>query len=298
MKVSVVDLTTGADAVRTEDLLRARIEGLPLDYRLGVPNTSALHRPFSILQDLHKHRYDRPASETFEILLRETGAREVLAAHRGGFQSLANLGKLTRTLRARQGNMSFPEAVDFLTSTDEEEFEESESRITEERSNAARILTIHRAKGLDFPIVFLCGLGRKRYGKQPLFLAGSRDTKTYAVAVGKKRSGFRTANWDELLERERQRQDAELIRLLYVGMTRARDHLVISALHKWKRKKDGAEQPDLAETRLQPVYETLRQMLSDRPDLVRRLEIKAQMPKAAGEQAVDLSPRAAFWRSK
>ena len=140
-----------------EDLLQAHIGGLPLDYRKEVPRESPLCHPFEILRDLHGKRHERRASETFEVLLQKTGAREVLAVR--GFQSLANLNKLGRTLRAFQGDATFSQVIDLLDTIDEEELAESESRLMEERSNAVRIMSIHKAKGLDFPIVFAAALG-------------------------------------------------------------------------------------------------------------------------------------------
>jgi hypothetical protein len=65
------------------------------------------------------------ASETFQILLKRTSAREALATR--GFQSLANLSKIERTLRALQGDATFSRVVDLLSTIDEEGLAESES---------------------------------------------------------------------------------------------------------------------------------------------------------------------------
>lgn len=74
-----------------EDLLRTHVDGLSLDYREQVQAQSALYHPFEILSELHRHRHERRASETFEILLQKTGAREVVAAR--GFQQ-AKIAKI------------------------------------------------------------------------------------------------------------------------------------------------------------------------------------------------------------
>ena len=85
-----------------------------------------------------------------------------------GFQSLANLNKLGRMLRAFQGDTTFSQVVDLLGAVDEEGLAESESRLMEERSNAVRIMTIHKAKGLDFPIVFVPELSVWYYAQAQL----------------------------------------------------------------------------------------------------------------------------------
>src|SRR6266540_1385155 len=111
------------------------------------------------------------ASEILELLLAGTGAREVLAARAGGLQSLSNLAKLSRTLRARQSSRTFSEVMELVKAMDQAGQEESESRIMEERSDAVRVLTVHRAKGLDFGIVFVAGLGLRRVGRACQFFA-------------------------------------------------------------------------------------------------------------------------------
>ncbi|MBN1568882.1 MAG: UvrD-helicase domain-containing protein [Acidobacteria bacterium] len=219
-----------------EDLLRAHIEGLPLDYREQVPDDSPLHFPFEILRNLHLHRHERRASESFEVLLQKTGAREVLAA--GGFQSLANLNKLGRTLRALQGDAAFSQVVDLLGTMDEEGLAESESRLMEDRSDAVRIMSIHKAKGLDFPIVIVAALGLRRQVRGKSILADPRNRRLFALGIGSKDSGLRTPLWQELAEEEKKRESAELVRLLYVGLTRARDHLILST-HTAGMKESG-----------------------------------------------------------
>jgi ATP-dependent exoDNAse (exonuclease V) beta subunit len=106
-----------------------------------------------------------------------------------------------------------------------------------ESTNGVQIMTIHKAKGLEFPVVILANTGnvgrREGAGTTPYYLhpefgltfnlipegnaPGSRDRSNYFYVLGRE-------------ERE-QREYAELKRLLYVGMTRAESHLVISGVH-------------------------------------------------------------------
>jgi ATP-dependent helicase/nuclease subunit A len=238
--------------VSDEDLLRVRAAGLPLDYRAEVPETSDLHRPFQVLRELHAHRHARPASETLERLFQQTGAREVLAAR--GIQSLANLHKLVRTLRSLQQDTTFSGVIDLVSGMDEEEIAESESRIMEEQSDAVRVLSIHRAKGLDFPIVIAAGLGLKRTNRQADFLMDPHGQKIFGMKVGSKESGLRTPGWESLAEADKEREDAELTRLLYVALTRARDHLVLCAHTRGKGDPtEGPMEPQLKDTRLNSI---------------------------------------------
>ncbi len=240
-----------------ENLLRAHFDGLPFDYRQEVPQASPLFRPYAILRALHEKRHERPASETFERLMLLTGAREVLAAR--GFQSLANLAKLGRQLRALQQEATFSAVVSLLATIDEEELAESESRLMEEHSDAVRILTVHKSKGLDFRIVILAGAGLEMRPKAQTFLADEHGRKAFALKVGSEGEGWSTRIWEELKEHEKQRAEAELLRLLYVALTRARDHLVISTHHKGARDKNSGEwKAALGKTRLAPLAEFLK----------------------------------------
>lgn len=257
-----------------EDLLRTRVDGLPLDYRCEVPESSPLHRPYGILRELHRRRHERPASETLEALLRQTGAREVLASR--GFQSLANLGKLARQLRLLQQDTTFSEVVSLLGTIDEEGMAESESRLMEEQSDAVRVMTIHKAKGLDFPIVIVACLGSARRPSSESFLSDSHELKSFALKMGSKEDGWCTPGWGKLVEENKKREDAELVRLPYVALTRARDHLVIGVHTKGKIDKASSRlKACFSHTRLEPLADFLTGRLVNDNTLAHFLDTRA-----------------------
>jgi len=276
-----------------EDLLRARIGGLPLDYRKEIPRESPLWRPYEIFRDLHRRRYERRASETFEVLLRETRAREVLAAR--GSQSLANLSKLGRTLRAFQGIATFSQVVDLLGMINEEELAESESRLMEERGNAVRIMSIHKAKGLDFPIVIAAALGLGTVSRAKDVLVGKTGERIFSIKIGSKDFGMQSSRWQELADKEKKRENEELVRLLYVALTRARDHMVLSAHTASRRKIEDSMRfvPNTEKTRLNPLNLFLEDCYSGKSNMAQlldaeRLDVRAQKTqRAQSTQIVD-----------
>jgi ATP-dependent helicase/nuclease subunit A len=278
-----------------QELLRCHSQGERFDYRRQLPPESPLHHAFEILLDLHLHRHDRRASETLEILLQRTGAREALAAH--GLQSLANLNKLIRTLRSLQGELTFSQVVELLSTMDEEGIAESESRLMEERSDAVRIMSIHKSKGLDFPIVFVAGLGQKRLRKYENLLADFHREKVYSVRIGYRESALQSPRWKELAEAERKREEAELIRLLYVALTRARDHLVISAQTPKLRWIEEVNEwiPETSGTRLDPLQPVLVNSLSGKTEAVRWLELDEKSSTSARPSRRDLLPGMNDW---
>jgi ATP-dependent exoDNAse (exonuclease V) beta subunit len=108
-----------------------------------------------------------------------------------------------------------------------------ETVLPESDDDAVRILTIHGAKGLEFPIVVLSGLTTElrswNRGVQVRFPADG----AWAVKL---RKGVSTADFDRTQPLDEQMDHNERLRLLYVATTRARDHLVVST-HRNGRKR-------------------------------------------------------------
>jgi len=101
--------------------------------------------------------------------------------------------------------------------------------------DAVRVMTIHGAKGLEFPVVVLAGLERDQAdGPRPPVVLWTGDDVP-EIQVGR----FRTAGFEQAGLREQRLDILEQHRLLYVGMTRARDHLVVCLHHK--RRSGGTD---------------------------------------------------------
>lgn len=113
-----------------------------------------------------------------------------------------------------------------------------ESASLDDDEDAVRIMTIHGAKGLEFPIVILAGLGSRPNTSWPCLLM-DRDTRRAAVRIGSddKNSRFTFGPYDDLKEAETAHLKAEEGRLLYVAATRARDHLLVSLYHPAKQER-------------------------------------------------------------
>ena len=103
----------------------------------------------------------------------------------------------------------------------------AEAILPETDVNAVRIMTVHAAKGLEFPIVILSGMTAlpRSGGGVRLFWPA---TGGYEVKLAK---SIQTGDFDAALPVDEQMDSLEKLRLLYVAATRARDHLVVS-LHR------------------------------------------------------------------
>ena len=119
----------------------------------------------------------------------------------------------------------------FLKWTDRQMSERTmvtEVPVPEGDEDAVRVMTVHAAKGLEFPIVVLVGLNADRSRSENGAVIVDRQSGAVEVGVGSKASSFRTPGYDALSTLEKELAEQEFVRLMYVAATRARDHLVVS----------------------------------------------------------------------
>jgi ATP-dependent helicase/nuclease subunit A len=180
----------------------------------------------ALLGALHRRRNYVPVAETIQRLLDATRAHVGFVLRAGGEQALANVLHIAELARQYEtdGGISFRGFVEELRVASESA-EAAEAPILEEGSDGVRIMTVHKAKGLEFPIVILaditCRLSRAEAGRW--------------VDPEHRRCALKLGGWapvDLLLHdaEEAARDKAEAERLAYVAATRARDVLVVPAI--------------------------------------------------------------------
>jgi ATP-dependent exoDNAse (exonuclease V) beta subunit len=115
-----------------------------------------------ILRELHRRRNRRPIAETIGTLLALTRAHAGFANWPTGEQALANIMRLTDMARRveRNGMISFRAFVDWLDE-EAESGDIGDAPIMEEGVDGVRIMTVHKAKGLEFPVVVLVDITAK-----------------------------------------------------------------------------------------------------------------------------------------
>lgn len=235
------------DALALVGILRSSLGGLtdqeimdvmklgPLDIRQaqrleawGSPQQSIIQGLFQRLAWLHDQAHRRPIPELLDHLFQQLPLIELAAASSHGEQAVVNIWKL-RDLMSEQAatpSLSFSAWVERLVNSLMTHPAEPEAPLAEETSlDAVRVLTIHKAKGLEFPVVMLPGLHQKATGLD----RGTHITFDWISGLyGCTLPPVWNAGQVPLWEKQRIREAAEQRRLLYVGMTRARERVILS----------------------------------------------------------------------
>ena len=176
-------------------------------------------------------------------LVTDRALMEIGILDRGDRNSFRRMRFMIEQARAfeAEGTESLRAFVTWLESRAETAIRDHEGSALDDDEDAVRVLTVHGAKGLEFPVVFLCGLSSAPVTRPGLY-AVDHITNRVAVRVGSEYRGnkFEAGPVTDLHDLEKAHDLAEYRRLLYVAATRARDHLVVSLFHSTKARECGA----------------------------------------------------------
>ena len=201
---------------------RQALDKVPAAAIAGSPIANAL----DLLRRLHRRRNYVSIADTIQQLLDATRAHVGFVLRGGGEQALANVLHVAELARQYEmdGGISFRGFVDELRAA-AEGAQAPEAPILEEGSDGVRLMTVHKAKGLEFPVVILadptCRMSRVDAGR---WLDPERPMCALKIAG--------LSPIDLLLHgaEELAREQAEGVRLSYVAATRARDVLVVPVI--------------------------------------------------------------------
>ncbi|MCC6536555.1 MAG: UvrD-helicase domain-containing protein [Bryobacterales bacterium] len=215
-------------------------DALLLEFRLAhkrlspyLPGLDQLDAKFApirealeLLRELHRQRNWRPVAATVHQLLEFTRAHAGFALRPGGQQVLANVYRVADVARGyeSEGGISFRGFVEMLEAQ-VEKAESSEAPVLEEGSEGVRMMTVHAAKGLEFPVVILADMTANLSPREPDRYV---DSERHLCAMRL----LQCTPWPLLQHRDRElaREQAEGVRVAYVAATRARDLLVVPAV--------------------------------------------------------------------
>ncbi|ANU22681.1 helicase-exonuclease AddAB subunit AddA [Planococcus donghaensis] len=152
-----------------------------------------------------------------------------------------------------------------------------------EKENVVRLMTVHKSKGLEFPVVFFAGTGRAfnemDFKKSYLF---DQDYGLAVKAVNPDtRIEYTSLPFLAVREMKQLQMKAEEMRVLYVAMTRAKERLYLTAsvkdieklLEKWKMATNDVRLPDFMRSRAKGYLDWIGPAVARHPDAEKQLNV-------------------------
>ncbi|MGB2824504.1 MAG: UvrD-helicase domain-containing protein, partial [Phycisphaerae bacterium] len=219
----------------------ASLCGADLSGRLDPHQADALSAAMGLIDRLHRLKDSAGTDALLQRLLDETGYEATLLSQFQGRRMLSNVRRMADL--ARTAAADHVSLADFLTEMRTQVVSESryeQAAVAGEQEDVVRVMTIHKAKGLEFPVVVIPDLNAGRRGHGGGLLIRRDWALTYKHVPG----GDDEADEDGPLSYRlaKRLEDAEElsedIRRLYVAATRHRDHLVFVGAD-WRRRDGG-----------------------------------------------------------
>lgn len=205
------------------------------DYRVDPPAELDADHPvvagLRALRSLHERRWWDGVSDLVERVIRERRLLELAVERRRPRDTWRRLRFVADAARAYtdRGGTSVRGFVGWAFEQADEDARVVEVIVPEPDDDAVRVLTAHGAKGLEFPIVLLTGLGLREQPRTGSVLFGPDGPE---LRIGPDGSVLLTPGFEDLKKHEHDAWRAEQLRLLYVALTRAEDHLLVSMHRK------------------------------------------------------------------
>ena len=123
------------------------------------PEFQPVSEALDLLAQFHRQRNRQPVVATVHGLLEATRAHAAFVLRPGGGQVLANVHRVADLARTYEvsGGISFRGFVEELTAQADRD-ESLEARVLEQSAEGVRVMTVHTAKGLEFPVVILADM--------------------------------------------------------------------------------------------------------------------------------------------
>ena len=267
----VAALRSTAFSCSDVELLQFVDGGGRFDYLHPGSATGPVAEALAVLSEFNKKCGLNPPDELIEELIRERRLVELSFDRRRPRERWRRLRFVVEQARAyqRAGGSSLRGFLGWIERQVVERARAVESPAPESDEDCVRIMTIHAAKGLEFPVVVLTGFGSTPNRNVDNVIM---DRTSGAVEVDLALPGgihVSTPGYEAAKSRETAAAAAEDVRLAYVACTRAKDHLIVSLFRR------GAKSDTTRAAKLE-------EFCADRLDLFQKLDWESLVEAAAG----------------
>lgn len=233
-----------------EDLAEIRVESRDTDlydalcqYAKSDECYEKIQRFLEVLEHLRSKVTYATVAELVQDIYDTTGIYEAVMMMKDGVQRTANMDSLMEQARQFDGTTyhGLYQFVRYLEQIEQQTEEVGEVNLAGEEENVVRIMTIHKSKGLEFPVCFVAGMGRRLHLPHTDFLSIEPELGIAAPVVD---NGHRTKKknlyTNYINDCNKMENVGECIRKLYVAMTRAEEQLILvgCATHTEPKKLD------------------------------------------------------------
>lgn len=212
---------------------------------------------WNMLERYHQLSQTLSVYELLRRIYQETGYYHIMSVMPAGEKRAANLDILLQQAVefAKRGHGGIFAFIRYIESLHKSNIDFGEASVVSENMNAVRIMSIHKSKGLEFPVVFVAGLG-KQFNMQDARKSAIIDAD-YGVGADYVDLDLRvkqpTLIKRFMANRIKLNTLSEEIRILYVALTRAKEMLILTGtvpglekkLEKWDRRNGLATLSDL-----------------------------------------------------
>ncbi len=221
-------LDNPADEISLTALMRSPLSDTKDSDLAALKSETKSAFPLQKTLDFLRKRLGRiPLPRFLDQALKETALLPIAAKAYHGPQSASNLLKAVRLAEeiAEKEGLSAREMIERISQEIKSGEEEGENPLADESLDCVRLLTIHKAKGLEFPIVFIPRISSA--GKDNEIPLSLSDWKTQTVGFYLPKAKAASLNMALLQINEKERLSHEVLRLLYVGLTRAKEKIFL-----------------------------------------------------------------------
>ncbi len=273
---TVAALRSPAFGCSDVDLLRHHEAGGSFDYLSDNPGKGepVVAEGLELLKQFHLRRMWEPPSTLIERFVRDRMLLEGATSHPRMREQWRRYRFMVEQAAqyAEAGGKSLRSFLGWIEDQVNNRVRVTETPVPESDEDSVRIMTMHSAKGLEFPVVILTSLN-SRDDFRPNVSLHDRRSGVVEVGLGPQNNRIATGGYDDLLAREKLMSEAEDVRLMYVAATRARDHLVLSLRRPERGGKTAAH--------------AISRHMADHPELWETVALKGgtlPMATASGEE--------------